>query len=735
MVRLIQIKKTIVYHGLLVMLLGGTILTPSAFAATGASSSSSNTIGVEGLLSAPIKPIANAVATPAVAPVAAAPNVPMVAGAAEIESLREDNARLTRALADQRQNFENAQASNSGAALNELRQKLEAANVENDRLKRAVEEARATAKVVPIAPALTPSPDFTAKLNAVTIDLQKSNKTLAALQSENATLKSQLAAKGDADAKFANISADAQKTKQTLDVLKQENVTLKNQIAIYQSQQKDVSQTATSTQAQIKATSDKLTAIQLENQTLKNQVANLTAAVNAKPQSVATPVADPKVLQQISALQAENAQLKTTLKTTLAAKPAAQQCAPVVNSADADKLRAELRDVRVQNDAAVTEKAAIQAQLEKLQREVNTTQLKQSGGNWDLEQATRRYQESQREIQRLGALLQTQQTKCTSEKKEIEGMLFDPAIANNAQIAMVNSLKEELAQKDSKIKELEAGGMTKEQAFAPTITPQTETADAKILREELAYTKQQLSETKASIARRDIAKTSLQAASAQSLEMATMRGQLDQSNKRIAELQQALGSSGATAGGVMKVSPVSPPVPLGEVKEIAPLPAPKPVAVVPPLPPSDLHFTSIGDFTMLLKSAGVPLQGGLQKIAGGDPETYRAYSWKTSSLFGSVEMRYAPDTDSFGEVVQSYLNRAKSRCSGEFAAIPSETRSANIGMSKSYEIACVSDAASSSASVLFTYGDNMTMTVAHEGRAEAMDMAMDVRDKIAEKIR
>lgn len=134
--------------------------------------------------------------------------------------------------------------------------------------------------------------------------------------------------------------------------------------------------------------------------------------------------------------------------------------------------------------------------------------------------------------------------------------------------------------------------------------------------------------------------------------------------------------------------------------------------------------------------AGVPVVGGISEVAAGAKSAnYKAYSWKTQSLYGSVEMRRVASAAAFNDIISQYLERAKSRCQGEFAAVPAQTKARNADVSKSYEIACVGQGASSSASVLFTYGKGIASTFAHEGRAEAMDLAIDARDRVAGNFR
>ena len=99
-----------------------------------------------------------------------------------------------------------------------------------------------------------------------------------------------------------------------------------------------------------------------------------------------------------------------------------------------------------------------------------------------------------------------------------------------------------------------------------------------------------------------------------------------------------------------------------------------------------------------------------------------------------TQMKQIKNDADFEATVSQYLSRAKSRCAGEFAAVPSPTTATNMNDSQAYEIACVGNNVSSSASVLFTYGNQIATTIAHEGRAEAMDLAIDARDKVSAKI-
>ena len=770
----------------------------------------SNEPSVEGLLAAKPTPSVGISSLSSADSVSAVPVPVVIAEQPQVKNnnleremtvLREENARLMRSMTEQRQAFEEKQSAANGAALDELQQKLDAAKIENDKLRlQQINNSQQTGDVT--------------KLN---VELQKAIQSTQSLQLENQSLKAQMSAQTDSQAdalkKAGESNATAVKFTQGLDTLKAENTTLRNQIQMYQSKQSDVTVAA-----------EQLAKLQSENAELKKQLpskdikAETASAADGKLKNIAGELEQQK--QVLATLRSEN----EALKNQVASLSNVEKKTALVSSSvgDNDKLQKEIRTLRTQIDTTNAEKIAIQNQLSKLQKDSDGAQIKMAGGSWDLEQATRRYQESQREIQRLGAQIQTQQAKCTAEKKEIEYMLFDPAIAKSSQISMLNSLEDQMAEKDAKLKAVEAELMAAKGNSSPdkemkiadlqkqldfarsdmkikidqataaqnTViaslkdelakkdkvvfetqaqlasvqnqslsqtqaqqkiksslsaqeqnlaalkadldkkTQQLSEANAKVqqleqiksqaqsedkivsaLKAQLADTQKQLADTRADSQQMDAKVSATQAQTLAALQM-----QVQQGNQKIVELQNRVSTLGAI--------PVQP----------APVPAAQNISFEPPKQNS-VKFLSLDEFSGILKSAGVPVRGALQEVKGGDPASYRAYSWKTDSLYGSVEMRQSPTASGFDTVIGQYLSRAKSRCSGEFAAVPSAVKASNIGQSKSYEIACVNQSASSSASVLFTYGDGIAMTVAHEGRAEAMDIAMDARDRVAGQIR
>lgn len=530
---------------------------------------------------------------------------------------------------------------------------------------------------------------------------------------------------------------------------------------------------------------EKLEAAEVEKKSLSNQVAQMNSKAAANKDNS----------DALVKLQAENADLKqavASLKSTPKETPAAS-----VADDELSKLRVDNRKLNGELELLEAEKSALQTQAANLQKDLESKQLKMSGGSWDLEQATRRYQESQREIVRLGALLQSQDVKCANEKKDIEYMLFDPAIATKAQIAMLNSMEDQIKEKDIQLKSAEAESASAKPQPSPeqdakiaelqktVAMTQVELAEKKqllsdaqsklqasqtiqndlagktqtlaSLQSDLALKSQQLAEAQSKLsttAQKDAelvsvktllsqtqaqlateqanaqkidVKAQAQQSAEQAAAIASLQLQVQQANQTIIQLQNQISSanhaalkSASAAATMAAVAPTA----ASNVQQAKLVSAPIGAA----------HFKSIDEFSSILKNAGVSVNGAVQQVKSSDPATYRAYSWKTDSLYGSAEMRKVSDAGQFDTNVNQYLSRAKARCKGEFAAVPSPVKASGMTQSKAYEIACVGDASSSSASVLFTYGNQITTIVAHEGRAEAMDLAIDARDKISSKI-
>lgn len=84
-------------------------------------------------------------------------------------------------------------------------------------------------------------------------------------------------------------------------------------------------------------------------------------------------------------------------------------------------------------------------------KETEQERLSVSSDNWNLERATMRFNEAERQILRLGRQLQTQRAQCDQEKASLETMLFDPKLTEQQQLAKLSLLESGIEEKESEL--------------------------------------------------------------------------------------------------------------------------------------------------------------------------------------------------------------------------------------------------------------------------------------------
>lgn len=172
--------------------------------------------------------------------------------------------------------------------------------------------------------------------------------------------------------------------------------------------------------------------------------------------------------QQLIALRSENNMLRRA-HAEPAVVPVAMDTTRYTNEIAALKKRVEelqSDNTRLQNQPAPTpvvtasvdnsryqdEIAMLKDQLTDLRAE--TLDLKQAGygesslgtADWNLEKATMRFQEAERQLKEMGTKLQRERSKSELEKRELEALLFDPQIADQRQIAELATLEDKVAE-------------------------------------------------------------------------------------------------------------------------------------------------------------------------------------------------------------------------------------------------------------------------------------------------
>ena len=126
----------------------------------------------------------------------------------------------------------------------------------------------------------------------------------------------------------------------------------------------------------------------------------------------------------------------------------------------------------------------------------------------------------------------------------------------------------------------------------------------------------------------------------------------------------------------------------------------------------------------ILQTSNIGLVGDVRQRGAGQ------YQWRTGQLEGQAQIVPVNQAGGLSKYVESYMTRAKKSCKGEFASLPSPS----ISKGKAFETACISANNSLSSSLIFAQEGADIIMISHEISADDMDVAMDARDRIAEKL-
>ena len=118
------------------------------------------------------------------------------------------------------------------------------------------------------------------------------------------------------------------------------------------------------------------------------------------------------------------------------------------DTSGATAMSAELRQDVIRLESTIeqlkAENKALNDELKTTVRASEEERLTIASENWNLERATMQYNEAERQLKRLGNQLQKERAQCAMEKRELEAMLFDPQVTEQAQLASLAALEDEL---------------------------------------------------------------------------------------------------------------------------------------------------------------------------------------------------------------------------------------------------------------------------------------------------
>ena len=437
---------------------------------------------------------------------------------------------------------------------------------------------------------------------------------------------------------------------------------------------------------------------------LKEENARLSSAVQGQEQKMAAfDSASPEAEAQLAAMRAEAEKLRAENKRLYDEALQARSNIDTAVVETGNQAFKKIREYEKKLEAAQNDNLALSKEIEELRRLQEDGRLAAVSGDWDLEKATKRYNEAEREIKRLGMLLEQQRVAHRHEKGELEQMLFDPAVTDQEQRRRLTELELQLAAAE---RELSAAG--KRMPARPSTRPVAPLAPA---------------EERVSV-------TGITPEPNRFVEQQRDNLEMQRLNNKIARQNQQLKAYNRAQREAERMAAV-PAAPVQRAQPVAmqqPQPAPRtPEPVRQPAPQPQLATTAFdqGNLQQLLQQAGVPLSGNVTKQAAGQ------YRWSAGRVTGQAQIVSQSQVGSVDQFVQGYISRAKQSCGGDFASLPSANAAGNIA---AYEIACISPTRSTSSSIIFTQKGNDLIAIAHESSADDMDAAMDARDRVASSL-
>lgn len=643
----------------------------------------------------------------------------------DIQSLKEENIRLRNALERERRTYEDKmQHGDSSSASAELSEKLQLLQTENVQLKDKLNTLKPGAAAINTA-----APAVSAALGNCT-PTRVDDARFEGLKAENTRLKAEI----DAQAQHLPSKADDTGTS----ALRAENTQLK---------------------ADLSSEKQKVASLELAQKTFVDNKGH-------RPVNQANDVLITSMKSQISKLESENSALKlaTVGKSVQVATSNDDMKGNAASVAKIQGLEEELSQLKADRDRLATQMDAFKM------TPASGPNAKISSENWNLEQATLRYNEAEHEIQRLGSVVEQERAKCIVEKKNIEYMLFDPKIATKQQIAKLGDL-------ESQLNEAKKTAVNADKVAAADKAAQD-------LKQQLASANDQIAQMKKSL---DDSNRQKLAANDQTSLVGTMKQEIASLNNQIANMQMEksslpeklarinTSSGGDTAAARLAARPetvipnpavemnaeglnrsasakpasVLPPVdakpptpdigritsaiaPVVPAQTVTPMTATPVQSIVSETQPSGGKLMSLTDITTLLAQSGVKTTGTVTPVAASTNSGRVTYKWKTEGLFGTAEQKILDNPTQYDKFVQEYLDKTKSHCQGQFAAVPGMVNINGGNRMSVYEIACVNEKSGDgeSAALVFYSLNGTFTTIAHEASSDTMDVAMDARDKV-----
>jgi hypothetical protein len=190
----------------------------------------------------------------------------------------------------------------------------------------------------------------------------------------------------------------------------------------------------------LKAQKSEVEALEAEVASIKAQNAILKEEISDRKQDASKVVADEDMIAHlrgtIDRLSLQNENLEEALKM---ARTRESQIG------DENPYREKLMNAETRIQAVMAENASLARELEKVRLDAEKSLVSGEQTDMNMELATARYKEAEREIDRLSQILKEEREKHRMEVADLEDKLFDPAITDAEQLRKLDEMKREIA--------------------------------------------------------------------------------------------------------------------------------------------------------------------------------------------------------------------------------------------------------------------------------------------------
>ncbi len=282
--------------------------------------------------------------------------------------------------------------------------------------------------------------DLQSKLTAAEANLAAAMEQNNALSAQIVSLQSTTEQIGDQAAVIGQLNAQIAQ-------LQQANTSLNQQIAQLRTASANASQSAAVVSQKDMEISNLHSALQSAQSTiasLQQALADSAPAAGDSAEDIANAEHISALGAKLKAVEAEKQSLNMQLSALQREMDTAQRETTDTSKFELTIARLEkaLDEANRSLDKAGKENAALYQKMVQTEKELEEVRVtKNDSKNWDVQKATSRYEEAQREIRRLAMHVENSKKQCEIEKAEIEQLLFDPKITEKEQQQKLSALE------------------------------------------------------------------------------------------------------------------------------------------------------------------------------------------------------------------------------------------------------------------------------------------------------